>query len=178
MTLRQRLTGFLTDLVNEEFRMTNEDAREMTVFEAKELLAELNPARLVPARIPKETVHPKAAKRTGNEPKYKVHPSGTAYHVQTPDSLVTILEKLRETKTRIRIHYGDTVTGRDWEERSGIQGTIGRSTGSIKIPLMIYNCRSMGGGAILDHCIVKVTNSKHKSLVYYKHPTYHLEASK
>ena len=51
-------------------------------------------------------------------------------------------------------------------------GYIGRSTGSQKIPLLIYNTRSMGGDHILDHCIVKIATAVGKH-VLYQHPKYH-----
>ena len=35
---------------------------------------------------------------------------------------------------------------------------------------MIHNTRSTGGGAILDHCIVKITVDKK---TVYQHPKYH-----
>ncbi|WP_448365918.1 hypothetical protein [Fluviibacter phosphoraccumulans] len=61
---------------------------------------------------------------------------------------------------RVRVFYGDTDTGRAWPEEWDTMGTIGRSTGSQKIPLLIHSARSMGGGALLDSRIVaiKLTN--------------------
>jgi len=112
----------------------------------------------------------------GNTIKYKVTPSGTAYHVDTPDSLVATLERLRNNRTRIRVYYGDRETGRDWEEQYGVLGTIGRSTGSIKIPLMIATSRSMGGGALLDNCIVKVEYAnRRQGGVIWQHVKYYRE---
>ena len=45
-------------------------------------------------------------------------------------------------------------------------GTIGRSTGTIKTPLLISNSRSLGGGAILTDCIVKIVDVKTKRVLY------------
>jgi hypothetical protein len=99
--------------------------------------------------------------------------NGTAYHVNTPDAVVNILERYRQgyrgEKTRIRLFYGDNETGRDWNEEHNVIGYIGRSTGSIKIPLLINNNRSLGGPGLLDHCIVKITVDK-KTI--YQHPKY------
>jgi hypothetical protein len=49
-------------------------------------------------------------------------------------------------------------------------GTIGRSTGTIKIPLLINNSRSFGGPGLLDDCIIKITVDKK---TVYSHPLYH-----
>lgn len=100
--------------------------------------------------------------------RYKITPSGTAYHIETPDDLVKIMEQLRENNTRVTFDFGDTVTGESWEEEFDITGRIGRSTGRIKIPLLIKTSRSWGGGAILDHCIlsIKYANKKDGGIIY------------
>ena len=87
---------------------------------------------------------------------YKVY-QGTAYHVETPDVVVSILDRaLKSHHTiRLRIHYGDPKTGRAWDNKPET-GSIGRSTGSIKIPLLIKTTRSLGGGGLLDNCIIKI----------------------
>lgn len=97
---------------------------------------------------------------------------GTFYHYDTFDNICTILETVKNTHERIRVHYGDTKTGKDWNEQHHVTGYIERSTGSIKIPLLIYNERSIGGPALLDHCIVKITTTKGKKLLY-QHHNYH-----
>lgn len=102
--------------------------------------------------------------------KYKVV-NGTSYHENTPMEVINILECARENKKRIRIFYGDTETGRDWMEIYDTIGAIGRSCGRVKIPLLIKTNRSYGGGAILDHCIVKITIDKK---VVYQNPRYYL----
>lgn len=112
--------------------------------------------------------------------KYKVV-NGTSYHENTPEEVVKILEYAMKTKERIRIFYGDTKTGKDWMEVYDTIGTIGRSCGRNKIPLLIKNSRSYGGGAILDDCIVKITINKkivYQNFKYYL-PTMEIkEASK
>lgn len=97
--------------------------------------------------------------------KYKVV-NGTSYHEETPDKLVEILERLRAGKTRIVLDYGDTKTGKSWGDIYDITGHLSRSTGSIKIPILIHNKRSIGGGSILDHCIIKISESKGKKVLY------------
>lgn len=91
--------------------------------------------------------------------KYKITESGTAYHIETDDELVRILENIRHDGTRVTLDYGDVKTGESWGEQYDITGTLSRSTGRIKIPILIHNSRSFGGGAILDHCIIGIKHS-------------------
>lgn len=105
----------------------------------------------------------------GHKTTYKIWPSGTAYHIETPDRVCEILENARTSGNRIQIYYGDKETGRDWHEEQDTRGTIGRSSGTVKIPLLIATSRSHGGGAILDHCIIKIRN---KYGLIYQHENY------
>lgn len=105
-----------------------------------------------------------------NGKKYKVL-NGTYYNEKTSDEVIRVLENSRKNNSRIRVFYGDTETGRDWLEIYDTIGTVGRSTGDINIPLLIKTTRSFGGGALLDHCIVKITIDKR---VVYKNPKYYL----
>lgn len=102
--------------------------------------------------------------------KYKVV-NGTSYHENTPEVVIKILEGAIRRKERVRIFYGDIETGRDWIEINDTIGTIGRSCGRNKIPLLIKNSRSYGGSAILDNCIIKITIDKR---VVYQNPEYYL----
>lgn len=104
---------------------------------------------------------------------YQVY-NGTCYNIKTEESMVRLLENHRILQTRLRFHWGDTETGKDWGDDCDVCGRIGRSTGSSPIPILVYNSRSHGGGAILDHCIVKITTTKGKH-VLYQHPKYHID---
>jgi len=97
--------------------------------------------------------------------------NGTSYHKETPIELVNILETIRIGGIRVKLHYGDTKTGVDWNEEFDVTGYIGRSTGQSKIPLLIYRKGTMGGSSILDHCILKIKLSN-GGKVLYKHPKY------
>ena len=96
---------------------------------------------------------------TSTEKKYKVV-NGTSYNAETPDKIIEILERARQNNTRILLDYGNVETGQSWGEVYDIRGYVGRSTGEIKIPLLIYNQRSLGGEGILTSCIVKIVESK------------------
>ena len=98
--------------------------------------------------------------------------NGTSYDVRTPDEVVAILENARQTRTRLHVSLGDSESGRDWIEENMVHGVIGRSTGSIKIPLLIHNRRSLGGPGLLDHCIVRIRTSS-GGRILWRHPGYH-----
>lgn len=97
--------------------------------------------------------------------------NGTFYHKDTPRQIVNILERVRQNNTRIRVYFGDVTTGKAWAEEYGVIGTVNRSTGTRKIPLLVHNERSLGGGAMLDNCIVKIMETQSK-YVLYQHPSF------
>jgi len=100
---------------------------------------------------------------------YQELESGTCYHIETPEPIIKRLEDARINRYRVRLFFGDTKTGQDWNEENDTMGRVERSTGRIKVPLLLPNIRSTGGGAILDHCIVKIMKGKQ---TVYEHPGY------
>jgi hypothetical protein len=104
---------------------------------------------------------------------YRPPINGTYYHRETPQRVVDILERVRISGCRVRIHYGDTTTGRDWFDEWDVTGTIGRSMGPIRIPLIIANSRSYGGCGMLDHCIIRIRYTTGLRSNLYQHPLYH-----
>ncbi len=98
--------------------------------------------------------------------------NGTSYDVRTPDEVVRVLENARKNRTRLHISLGEVATGKDWLEENMVHGFVGRSTGSIKIPLLIHNRRSLGGPGLLDHSIVRIRTSQ-GGKVLWTHPKYH-----
>ena len=79
--------------------------------------------------------------------------NGTSYHDSTSSDVIRVLEEARMYRWRIRLYYGEN--GKCWNDEYNTIGYIGRSTGS-KIPILLHNSRSIGGGAILDHKIVRI----------------------
>lgn len=89
-----------------------------------------------------------------------------SFHINAPLKLCNEIIRLYKNQERIIIDYGDIKTNISWKERNDIIGRIGRSTGGLKIPLLIYNNRSLGGSAILTNGILSIKTSKGKILLY------------
>lgn len=96
---------------------------------------------------------------------------GTWFNFDTPAKVRSILERYRKSGEKIRIFYGDTNTGCDWLEENDVVGTVGRSTGKMKIPLLIAD-GEYGGPGILDACIVRMIDVASRRELY-RHPAYH-----
>lgn len=95
---------------------------------------------------------------------------GTWFNPATPEVVRRVLERAREGGEVLRIYSGDAETGRDWGEENDVIGRIGRSSGLMKIPLLIGE-GEQGGSGLLDHCIVKIQRVS-DGKVLYQHPTY------
>jgi hypothetical protein len=106
---------------------------------------------------------------------------GFFFSADTPQEVMDFIARNHHTE-RFRFIYGDAQTGEAWisEEdakaygirAAGDEGYIGRTTGTQKIPIAVYNERSMGGGAISTDCIVRIETCKGKR-VQYTHPNFH-----
>lgn len=96
----------------------------------------------------------------------------TALHFdeRTPQAVQHALAAVHNTGQRVRIWYGDTETGAAWPEEHDVTGTVGNSTGRLKVPLLVHNRRSMGGAPILDACIVRIDTTAGRTL--YRHPKF------
>jgi len=103
---------------------------------------------------------------------------GMHWDIRTPLEVIAVLETARSNRTRLHISLGHTNNdegklGLDWLEEHMHHGYIGRSTGTVKIPLLVNNARSMGGPGLLDHCIVRIRTSAGIRTVLWQHPNYH-----
>lgn len=85
------------------------------------------------------------------------------------------LHAIKVGGTRVRFHWGDPETGVDWDEEYDIKGYIGNSLGPTKIPILLYNKGSFGGGAIMCNNIVRITETVKPYKVIYEHPEYHMK---
>ena len=73
------------------------------------------------------------------------------------------------TRKRVRFFYGSVVDGRDWADENDVSGYIGRSIGREPCLLLLGNSRSIGGMAILTHCILRLIIDSRE---VYRHPLY------
>ena len=93
------------------------------------------------------------------------------------DSLMNILLNSCAYHFRIRIWYGYPETGRSWNEEYDTMGRIGRTTGNIKIPILVKNSRSWGGGAVLVGSIIRIDDIEDKRTLW-RVPNFHVEDMK
>lgn len=93
-----------------------------------------------------------------NSHSYKVV-NGTAYLPGTPDALVAVLEQARASRVRLAVTYS-------WSEDGPSRGYVGRSTGQVKVPLLVHNARSMGGGCLSEDAVVEIRESRGGRLLY------------
>lgn len=69
------------------------------------------------------------------------------------------LETCRRDGRQVRLMLGDIATGRCWLSEHVVVGRIGRSTGTLKVPLLVEPGAD-GGGAILTNCLLRVIDWK------------------
>lgn len=96
---------------------------------------------------------------------------GTWFSPRAPRRVREILENARLEGTRLRIFYGDRDTGRDWLSEHDMLGHIGRSCGTLKIPLLVTP-GEWGGPGILDDAIVRIIDAD-AGVELYRHRRYH-----
>jgi hypothetical protein len=82
------------------------------------------------------------------------------------------LETSRDRRQPIRVFYGDTKTGRSWDEENDVWGVVGRSMGPVKVPLLVHP-NAHGAPQMLEHCIVGIVTkgSDGKARFVYRHPS-------
>ncbi|NTF17114.1 hypothetical protein G6L37_01550 [Agrobacterium rubi] len=100
---------------------------------------------------------------------------GTWYDPDTHPEVKRQLELARNGRYRIRLEYGDAETGQAWSDRPEA-GTVSRSMGPIKVPILVRKSSSHGGGQISSGAIVRISETP-GNRVLWQHPTYTPAAS-
>jgi hypothetical protein len=91
--------------------------------------------------------------------------NGTTYGSGTAEGVIRVLEAAMRARHRIAIFYGDPTTGKVWGDVE--VGTVGRSMGPTKIPLLIKTSRSYGGGGISTANILRIEEPRKPYRVLY-----------
>ena len=94
----------------------------------------------------------------------------TYFDPGTQSEAARVLEAARKRGRKLRLILGDTSTGEPWLEEHDVVGRIGRSTGSLKVPLLI-EAGQCGGSAILCACILALIDWDSGD-VLYRHAAY------
>lgn len=94
----------------------------------------------------------------------------TYFDPGTDPKAAAVLESRRKTGGKVRLVLGDTRTGEPWLNEYDVVGKIGRSGGSLKVPLLVEEGES-GGGAILTACVLNIIDWK-SGRTLYRHPAY------
>lgn len=109
--------------------------------------------------------------KNGNFTNYQLIDGGKdkpiAYHEKTPKEVISVLERCRKNRTRIKINLGDISTGKSWNEENDITGYIGLCRGkSALFPILLNNASSTGGGEIMTDNILQIKESKGSRIIY------------
>lgn len=94
----------------------------------------------------------------------------TYFDPGTDHKAARVLEQCRNAGTKVRLILGDTSTGRTWLDEYGVVGRIGRSTGTLKVPLLIEQ-GEYGGCAILTASLLAIVDWD-SGMFIFRHPAY------
>jgi len=94
----------------------------------------------------------------------------TYFDPGTDRKAVRVLEQCRNAGTKVRLIQGDPSTGHAWLAEHDIVGRIGRSTGTLKVPLLIEQGEH-AGCAILTACLLAIIDWDSGKFLF-RHPTY------
>jgi hypothetical protein len=89
----------------------------------------------------------------------------TYFDPGTSAEVIKVLEACRKTRSQVRLIYGDTRSGQSWFDEFDVVGCIGRSTGWLKVPLLI-EAGDDGGGAILTACLLCIIDWQSGAALY------------
>jgi hypothetical protein len=94
----------------------------------------------------------------------------TYFDPGTCPEVIKALELCRKTRRQVRLVYGDTTSGQSWFDEFDVVGRIGRSTGWLKVPLLI-EAGEAGGAAILTACLLCIIDWQ-SGAALFTHPSY------
>ena len=94
----------------------------------------------------------------------------TYFEPGTDARAAKVLESRRTHHRKVRLILGDTSTGEPWLEEHDVVGRIGRSMGSLKVPLLIEPGED-GGGAVLCASLLAIVDWNSGD-VLYRHRAY------
>lgn len=96
--------------------------------------------------------------------------SRTYFDPHTEPAVRRVLESCRLAGTPVRLILGNPRTGQSWLDEHDIVGTIGRSSGWLKVPLLVPQGEHGGGAILTAHVLGIVDWSSGK--MFYRHPDY------
>ncbi len=94
----------------------------------------------------------------------------TYFDPGTPPEVARVLESCRNAGNKVRLVLGDPSTGESWLDEYDVVGIIGRSTGTLKVPLLVEDGEN-GGGAILTACVLCIIDWR-SGRVWFRHSAY------
>lgn len=89
----------------------------------------------------------------------------TYFDPGTAPQAARVLEQSRQKGNTVRLILGDVDTGRSWLEEHDVVGRIGRSTGNLKVPLLIEP-GAHGGTAIPTACLLAIVDWEGGAFLY------------
>lgn len=98
------------------------------------------------------------------------HSQHTYFDPHTAPAVRHALEKCRQAGTKVRLVPGDPCTGQPWLEEHDVVGTVGRSMGWLKVPLLVPHGED-GGTAILTSNLLCIIDWASGALLY-RHRSY------
>lgn len=96
----------------------------------------------------------------------------TYFDPGTDPKAARVLERCRRDGRTLRLVLGDTATGQCWLDEHDVVGRIARSTGMLKVPLLIEPGAD-GGAAILTNCLLRLIDWM-TGQDLYRHPAFRM----
>lgn len=101
---------------------------------------------------------------------------GTWFKKDTRVGVKKVIDRLIHTGEKVRVFYGNPKTGKSSMDEFDMIGEVGRSTGTLKVPVLLSESDGFGAPMQDDMIIRIIRMSDHKNL--YKHPGFHVPEMK